>query len=185
MSSLLTVGLLFVTLSYYYDIPFQYYKIGEEIDSFNDVPVYYNGTSPSVHGKHYTADGYELGVKWQCVEFVRRYYLETYQHKMPSFEGNAVNYFDESVSDGGFNSSRDLIQFTNNGQRIPTIGDILVFKGKYGHVAIVTSANQVSLEVIQQNVNKRSRDEIVISKSNYGFEFESRAKILGWLRMRP
>jgi len=185
LSSFLAVAVIFASLSYHFDFPFQYYKVGEELDSFNGVSVYYNGTSAGIHGVHFTADGYGLGVKWQCVEFVRRYYLEIYEHKMLSDLGNAVDYYDESVPHGEFNSSRGLIQFKNNGASIPSSGDILIFAGGYGHVAIVTSANIASIEIIQQNVNKKSRDEIIIGKSIQGLRFQSDSNVLGWLRISP
>ncbi|HCY45282.1 MAG TPA: CHAP domain-containing protein [Flavobacteriales bacterium] len=185
MSSFLAVAVIFVSLSYHFDFPFQYYEIGEELDSFNGVSVYYNGTSAGIHGVYYTDEGYELGVKWQCVEFVRRYYLEIYGHKMPSDLGNAVDYYDESVPHGEFNASRGLIQFKNNGASIPSSGDILVFAGEYGHVAIVTSANRSTIEFIQQNVNKKSRDEITTDKSIQGHYFLSDRNVLGWLRISP
>ncbi|MEJ6680512.1 MAG: CHAP domain-containing protein [Flavobacteriales bacterium] len=183
--SFLVVAVIFVSLSYHFDFPFQYYEVGEELDSFNDVPIYYNGTSAGIHGVNYTDDGYVLGIKWQCVEFVRRYYLEIYGHKMLSDLGNAVDYYDESVPNGEFNFSRGLIQFKNNGASIPASGDILVFAGGYGHVAIVISANRSTIEIIQQNVNKKSRDEITIGKSIQGRYFQSDSNVLGWLRISP
>jgi surface antigen len=185
LSSFLAVAVIFASLSYNFDFPFQYYKIGEEVDSFNGVSVYYNGTSAGIHGVHYTSDGYDLGIKWQCVEFVRRYYLEVYGHKMPSDFGNAVDYYDESVPHGECNYSRGLIQFKNNGVSTPSSGDIIVFDGGYGHVAIVTSANIRTIQFIQQNVNKKSRGEIIICKSIQELQFQSDSSDLGWLRISP
>ena len=43
---------------------------GQKIDSLNGVYVYYNGGVDNVTDRNTTADGYNLGLKYQCVEFV-------------------------------------------------------------------------------------------------------------------
>ncbi len=48
-------------------------EIGQEIDQLNGVQVYYNGGVDTVTGRNTTPDGYNLGLKYQCVEFVKRY----------------------------------------------------------------------------------------------------------------
>ena len=51
--------------------------IGRKIDSYMDVPVYYNGLIfYKSYGKNYSKDGYYYGRKWQCVEYVKRFYYE-------------------------------------------------------------------------------------------------------------
>ncbi len=52
------------------------FPVGQQIDSLNGVYVYYNGSIDNVIGRNTTADGYNLGLKYQCVEFVKRYYYE-------------------------------------------------------------------------------------------------------------
>lgn len=47
---------------------------GAPLDSLNGVVVYYNDGMGAVHGRN-TVDGYNVGLKYQCVEFVKRYYL--------------------------------------------------------------------------------------------------------------
>jgi hypothetical protein len=43
--------------------------IGEKIDSFNDIPVFYNGSTATNLGRNRSTDGYNYGLKYQCVEF--------------------------------------------------------------------------------------------------------------------
>ena len=50
------------------------YKPGDPIDNLNGVTVYFNGHSWNILGKNFAPDGYYLGLKYQCVEFVKRYY---------------------------------------------------------------------------------------------------------------
>ena len=54
----------------------------------------------NVSGRNVTVDGYNLGLKYQCVEFVKRYYYKHYRHKMPNSYGNAKDFFIAQISDG-------------------------------------------------------------------------------------
>ena len=68
-------------------------EIGDKVDSLNGVFVYYNHSVGNVSGRNTTADGYNLGLKYQCVEFVKRYYYENLNHKMPNSYGHAKDFF--------------------------------------------------------------------------------------------
>ncbi len=70
------------------------FEIGQKVDSLNGVVVYYNGGVNHVADRNVTKDGYNLGLKYQCVEFVKRYYYEYFHHKMPDNYGNAKDFFD-------------------------------------------------------------------------------------------
>ncbi len=52
---------------------FKNFEFGDVIDTFNSVNVNYNGLMSTVKGRNVTPDGYNLGLKYQCVEFVKRY----------------------------------------------------------------------------------------------------------------
>ena len=67
-------------------------SIGEVVDEFNGVKVYFNGAVEHVGGRNLAADGYNLGLKYQCVEFVKRYYYERFGHKMPNSFGHAKDF---------------------------------------------------------------------------------------------
>ena len=56
------------------------YEVGQPLDSLNNVVVYYNGGVDNNSGRNTSADNYNIGIKYQCVEFVKRYY---YQHLKP------------------------------------------------------------------------------------------------------
>lgn len=115
------------------------YEIGEPIDSFNNIPVYYNGGVKNNMGRN-TVDGYNLGVKYQCVEFVKRYYFVYYHHRMPDTWGHAKDFFDKDIGDGEINTRRDLLQFSNPSKSKPQVGDLLVLDGTHGHVAIISGS---------------------------------------------
>ncbi|MCR5077115.1 MAG: CHAP domain-containing protein, partial [Prevotella sp.] len=46
---------------------------GVAVDSLDGVYVYYNGGVSQSSGRN-TIDGYNVGIRYQCVEFVKRYY---------------------------------------------------------------------------------------------------------------
>ncbi len=52
---------------------------GTVIDQYKDIAVYSNGNNyMSSHGLNYSSDDYYFGYKWQCVEYVKRFYYEIY-----------------------------------------------------------------------------------------------------------
>lgn len=160
-------------------------EIGTELDRFNNVAIYYNGSIGNVSKRNVTADGYNLGLKYQCVEFVKRYYYEVYQHKMPNSYGHAKDFTQRNLADGANNSDRNLIQFSNPSKSKPQIGDLIVFDGnvynRYGHVAIVSKVDGNSIEIAQQNVGRSTRSDYSISFQNNKWKVET-SNCLGWLR---
>lgn len=162
---------------------------GDPVDSLNGVLVYYNGRIDHVSGRNLAPDGYNLGLKYQCVEFVKRYYYEHYHHKMPDSYGHAKDFFNSSLSDGAVNTRRDLKQFTNGSQSRPKQGDLLVFDAtiwnKYGHVAIVSEVKEESIEMIQQNPGPDASSRVTYHlDQEEGLWFIQSSTLLGWLRKK-
>lgn len=160
-------------------------KIGDAIDSLDGISVYYNGTMTHVAGRHVTSDGYNLGLKWQCVEFVKRYYYEIYNHKMPDSYGHAKDFFDKNLGDVAYNASRGLMQFRNVRYEKPRKGDILIYDSykhnPYGHIGIVAEVNPDHIILIQQNVKKKTRQKLKLVEYN-GIYTVADFDVLGWLR---
>lgn len=163
------------------------FSVGEQIDSLNGVYVYHNGGVDNISGRNKTSDGYNLGLKYQCVEFVKRYYYEHLNHKMPETYGHAKDFFITNLSDGKRNTQRNLIQYTNPSGTKPKADDLLIFEGstfnKFGHVAIVSQVTDMNIEIIQQNSGPlgRTRETIKIEYKNGKWEIKE-SRILGWLR---
>lgn len=163
------------------------YTVGEQIDSLHGVVVFYNGGVDNVLERNITCDGYNLGLKYQCVEFVKRYYYEYLQHIMPDSYGHAKDFFDKTLTDGQKNEKRNLIQYTNPSKTKPQVGDLLIFRGtifnKYGHVAIVSNIKEYEIEIIQQNPGPfgNSRENFALNKINEKWSISNK-RILGWLR---
>ncbi|MFH6767528.1 CHAP domain-containing protein [Gaetbulibacter aquiaggeris] len=164
-----------------------FYKVGDTVDSFNDVNVYYNGSVVHVLGRNLSKDNYNIGLKYQCVEFVKRYYYEYLNHKMPNSYGHAKDFYDSKLIDGEYNKDRNLIQYSNPSISKPKVNDLIIFGGtkynSYGHVAIVSKVMDNEIEIIQQNPGKygKSRATFELVKTNSKWRIIS-SSVLGRLR---
>lgn len=162
--------------------------IGQILDSLDGIAVYYNGSISNESGRNTTADGYNMGLKYQCVEFVKRYYYYHYHHKMPETWGNAVDLFDTSLQDGELNQKRALLQFSHPSISKPQKGDILIYSGtpsnSFGHVCLVSKVEPKYIEIIQQNPGPyaKSRVKFGLSHTSQGWVITNE-RILGWLRL--
>ena len=139
---------------------------GDSIGSLNGITVYLNsGGIESCNGdRHESASGYSYGIKWQCVEFVRRYYYTYLNHEMPNRYGHASDYFRSAISSGSMNSERNLLQY-HNGDIRPHKDDILVWAGAYGHVAIVTNVTDTTVSTIAQNVGEHCTEVLSLNEN--------------------
>ncbi len=165
-------------------------SIGQPIDSFNGVVVYYNGMVGHTGGRNLSADGYNIGMKYQCVEFAKRYYYQRLGHRMPDAYGNAKDFFDGQLPDSGFNAKRGLTQYRNGGTFAPQAEDLIIFNGHvgnpYGHVAIVTYADDTSVGIIQQNPGPFAKSRVTFRMSHTGDKWRLDNELtLGWLRRAP
>jgi hypothetical protein len=169
-------------------------SVGQALDSLNGIPVFYNGGVEQAHGRNSTEDGYNVGLRYQCVEFVKRYYLEHYDHKMPNAFGHAKDFFDPNLKDGELNKARGLRQFKNGSRSRPEEGDLIVWGpttwNAYGHVAIVSKviddkkADRHEIEYIQQNPGPfgKSREKVRFRDDRTTYRLTD-SRLLGWLRL--
>ena len=158
-------------------------KSHEVIDIFEGVSIYANGHIRNTYGRHLTTDGYNLGLKWQCVEFVKRYYYEKLGHKMPDSYGHAKYFFDKNIGTG-WNEARGLYQFENGNFKKPETRSIVVFDGnasnEFGHVAIISAVKKTEIEVVQQNWGTVTRMTLLL-KIIDGLYYIDHNDVLGWL----
>ena len=164
------------------------HTVGEQIDELNGVAIYFNGGVNTTHGRNLAQDGYNLGLRHQCVEFVKRYYFERYDHRMPDTYGHARDFFDRSLPDGAYNVRRGMLQFSNGSGTRPEPDDLVVFRpwlfNRYGHVAIVAAVDTGALEIAQQNPGPfgQSRERFPVIQRD-GKWFIEHSRVLGWLRL--
>ena len=126
-------------------------------------------------------------IEIQSVEFVKRYYFEHLNHKMPNSYGHAKDFFDSRLADGKNNVDRNLKQYTNGSSIKPRVNDLLIFKAtefnSYGHVAIISAVGDDKIEIIQQNpgVSAPSRENFKLLNRNGKWNIQNK-QVLGWLR---
>ena len=128
-------------------------------------------------------NGIYVGIKWQCVEYIRRYYLSIYGLDLASMHRGDANTWYDSAANMGLDS------YINGGSNRPQIGDILVSnEGDYGHVGIVRSVSDSQVCTIQQNFLNDSSDvnrclTLTVTEGNYTVAgFSSAYPVHGWLR---
>lgn len=133
------------------------------------------------------------GDRFQCVEYVRRFYsLRQDTAERVDTSGwvglNAVNFIKVDAN-GNFSSPlKGFTAFPNNGTTLPLPDDIIVFKGGgFGHVAIVTSVTSSNVNIIEQNWNIQGLYSLMISPSTNTVENRMGADgtvftVVGWLR---
>ncbi len=164
-------------------------ELGTMVHTHNGVPIYSNGENYTIsHGKHYATDGYYYGHKWQCVEYVKRYYHDAHQHHMPDVWGHAKSFFDPTLGHGELNTPRGMVQYHNQGTEPPQVDDLLVWgsESSYGHVAIISKVEANSVTIVQQNVKNRPTQKLSLTKSNNSYQLGEKSKKnlpLGWLRI--
>lgn len=163
-------------------------QAGEVIDKLDGVAIFYNGGIHAAHGRNLTADGYNIGIRYQCVEFIKRYFMERYGHRMPDSYGHAKDFYDLRIPDGGLNLRRGMLQYANGGVSRPAAGDLVVFRpwlfNRYGHVAIVAAVSDNAVEIVQQNPGPWGRSRVsypLACKENRWIIKHQR--VLGWLRL--
>jgi len=163
---------------------------GSELGQFNGVTIYSNGNDTYVgtERSYSTINSIkkDVGVKWQCVEFVNRYYWQQYGIALrDKYSGNANRFWNNA-------STMGLDSFSNGGTAIiPQVGDILVSNGgANGHVAIVRSVSSNQVCVAHQNFANSTADEnkcLTMTSANGRYtvaEFNGNLPIVGWLRRR-
>jgi len=162
-------------------------KVGIKVDTYNGVDIYDNGSVRNVSGRNLTPDGYNLGLKYQCVEFVKRFYYYYYDHKMPDSYGHARDFFNRSVSDGGYNTQRGLTQYSQGSSTKPKANDLIVFGptpyNEFGHVAIISKVSNSQIEIAQQNPGRGNSSRATYALSNNGGRWSVENQyVMGWLR---
>jgi surface antigen len=162
-------------------------KVGDIVTTYRTIPVYSNGDNYTLsYGRHFSKNQYYYGQKWQCVEFVKRFYHDAFNHQMPSVWGHAIGYYDPTVLHGKLNKQRGMFQFKNGGSTSPQPDDLLIFDiAPFGHVSVISAVRENEIEVVQQNIAGRPRQTYRLEKKDGLFTIVAKRKPIGWLRLPP
>jgi hypothetical protein len=125
------------------------------------VPAYSNCSAKCVDLKPVKADGVYTGIKWQCVEYARRWLLK---HKDAVFADvdvaadiwTKIHHLQRVDHKGTIPLQND----PNGSPRPPSVGDLLIYARAYlgtGHVAVITDVDLHShvIKVAEENYRNR------------------------------
>lgn len=148
-------------------------SFGAVVGSFSGVTAYSNGSTRYYSGINNFVGGYNVGVKWQCVEFCRRFYLQVYGVYLP-LGYNANQWYGNGMG---------LNRHANGGTTPPRVGDVLCWNG---HIAIIREVGSNYVAVIQQNYwNNGGDNRFVVGMSTAGGRYTinsvSGMACQGWL----
>ena len=157
-------------------------EYGQEIGSFNNITAFSNCNNDCNNfedqGVFWTKEETSLardvyvGVRWQCVEYARRYLIITKNVTFASIESafqifNLTTVGDLNKKEGNLT----FMSFENENTNPPIIGDLIIYRqtnsSPYGHVAVVANVNlqEGSVDVAEQNWdNIKWRNPIAYSR---------------------
>lgn len=124
------------------------------------------------------------GIKWQCVEYVRRWYIQVLQLSFPSIE-NAIDLWNiPYVYDTITNKQHRFYSIVNGSNLEPKPADILVFKHSkiypYGHVAIITRVTKDTIYLAEQNFSDTKWTRPYSRKIKRRLDIIMDPLVLGW-----
>ena len=174
-----------------------YSSQGIEIGNFDGVPIYGNrisGNDYYISNVQYNMNGFITGMKWQCVEYVVRYYYLKYGldiKRDATHTGDGRTFYDDVVGNTPYRRG-GIIAFPNGGNTPPQVGDILGFRDNRsndsaGHVAIISEVGDNYIKLAQQNAGTVcpvgfSLDYDMANNWIDGKNLRSIYVVQGWLR---
>ncbi|OMJ96262.1 hypothetical protein SteCoe_236 [Stentor coeruleus] len=180
---------------------------GTYLGSNSGVPGYSNGNDNNSNEDSYVGNIYS-GLKWQCVEYARRWLIITQSLTFASVDCASdiwhIDYL-SSTSDSSkyiwhidyLSSTSDSSKHTSlyripNGSKCPpSKGDLIIYKrtetNPVGHVAIISKVDYDDIEISEQNWDtdfwpgnySRAMPLTELSGLYYLFDFEY--PIIGWM----
>ena len=131
-------------------------------------------------------NGYFTGLKWQCVEFARRYLIITYKISFQEIETAEdifrLNYFFNVHN----NTLIPIKKYVNGSMVLPHVGSLLIWSKskelKFGHVAVITSINSKYIVIREQNWDNKNIRKLKLKYNNGYYIMEK--DIIGWINYK-
>ena len=156
------------------------------------IPAYSNCNSDCVIFEPNHLHDVYTGIKWQCVEYARRWLL----HELGVVYGDVDIAADiwglDTVSNPATEETYKFSAFVNGASDMPQIGDLLIYGKEYlgtGHVAVVVDVIEQKsvVRVVEQNYlnskweNNFARNISYVNKSEQYWLLD--AHLIGWKRV--
>jgi len=186
-----------------------YYPFGTVLGTTDGVPAYSNGGSNiiSKENNYVSVDGVMVftGLRWQCVEYARRYLVQVFKVTFDSV-ANAAEIWNLttwwSVNGGNQTTTVPVTSHINAASSMPPQrGSLLIWAagtdiGPYGHVAVVVKTNTTALFITEENyddtvswkdVRSYSRSLRLTRNDTTGFytvHCQESSSFKGWITMK-
>lgn len=172
--------IIFIESLFNYIVPYD-----DKLGTYKNIIAY------SSHNKLYDLennyiDNHYCGLKWQCVELIRRYLIIKYNISFQQID-NAYEIFNlDHFYYLKTNKKIKIYKIPNGSLESPKVGSILVWSKEYkgtGHVAIVTDIKNDHIKIIEQNWNNKKWRKNYSRKIPYIYHhgFYMNEDILGWI----
>lgn len=159
----------------------------------SNVVAYSNGNDSFISQEDSYLHGIYMGMKWQCVEYARRW---TYLRKGAIFSSvdganqiwDQLKYVEQVTDKQQF----PLKQHPNGSPNLPLRNSYLIYPIQrdmpYGHVAIIVGVLPNAIRVAEQNFyfhywNSSYAREIPVVKRNHLFYINDTYEVFGWLEI--
>lgn len=121
-----------------------------------DVPAYSNCNASCVVFSANNLAGTYTGIKWQCVEYARRWLLVNKGVVYGDVDVAADIWALDSVTRVKDKTSLKMLTYPNGNESPPQVGDLLIYARAYlktGHVAVISKVDKKShtVHVVEQN----------------------------------
>ena len=123
-----------------------------------NVPAYSNCNADCVVMAPNKDQGTYTGIKWQCVEYARRWLLVNKGVVYGDVDVAADIWGLDTVTRVKDKTQLKMLSFTNGSTTLPKVGDLLIYAKAYlktGHVAVIAKLDPKAhtVQVIEQNFN--------------------------------
>ena len=159
----------------------------------NNVIAYSNGNDSFYSGESNYFNGIYMGLKWQCVEYARRWIFTEKNLVFESIQGANLIWtqlkFVERVKDG----KRFPLKHHWNGSPSPPLnGTLIIYPIQnampYGHVAVIVQVLPKSIRIAEQNFHfspwkDHYAREIPMKTINGSYFVQDQYQIYGWIQI--
>ena len=154
--------------------------------------AYSNGNSDFISDEHYVEGDIVYGLKWQCVEYSRRWLIQQYRYSF-EYVGAAADIWSLKNFVHLDSSNAVSIKKVNNGSKCkPEVGNVLIYKKggsdiHYGHVTIIVDVSEYGIKVAEENWDNDywpgdySREMNFTIKDDKYYLIDEEYPIYGWI----
>jgi glutathionylspermidine amidase/synthetase len=159
----------------------------------SNVRAYSNGDDTFYSNESHVLHGTYMGMKWQCVEFARRW---TFLRKSSIFESvdgaddmwNQLKYVERVTDKARF----PLRRHDNGSPNLPKNDSYLIYRQQkdmpYGHVAVIIDVLPSAIRIAEQNFNFNywSADyarQIPVTFNNGRYFVDDQYEVYGWMQI--